>query len=227
MRDPEMTFRVDREKGTMEPLTFRQDGSIQIYQEVYPEPGKWIPKLHRDLNTFCNQIFNRVPVSRRKAECNFAALMVKLRGTDFIGLHEPCQKRRFFRSYRGLIVALGNGSFPALFAAVLNRLFLPGEQGAGPTLPGLRQVGDFFEMFGEDAKTAAALLDLSLTTRPIAGVGRVEMCGIPAHAVEQYVEKLREFHSVTLAPVEAQTGERRPSTLLSRQEQAIQVTKLR
>ena len=40
--------------------------------------------------------------------------------------------------------------------------------------------------------------------------------------MEQYVEKLREFHSVTLAPVEAQTGERRPSTLLSRQEQAIQ-----
>ena len=55
MRDPEMTFRVDREKGTLEPLTFRQDGSIQIYQEVYPEPGKWIPKLHRDLNTFAQQ----------------------------------------------------------------------------------------------------------------------------------------------------------------------------
>ena len=68
----------------------------------------------------CNQIFNRVPVSRRKAECNFAALMVKLRGTDFIGLHEPCQKRRFFRSYRGLIVALGNGSFPALFSVTVS-----------------------------------------------------------------------------------------------------------
>ena len=86
----------------------------------------------------------------------------------------------------------------------------------------LFQVGDFFEMFDEDAKTASALLDLSLTTRPIAGVGRVEMCGVPVHAVEQYVEKLREFHSVTLVPVEAQTGERQPSTLLSRQEQAIQ-----
>ena len=55
IRDPEMTFRVDREKGTLEPLTFRQDGSIQIYQEVCPEPGKWIPKLHRDLNTFAQQ----------------------------------------------------------------------------------------------------------------------------------------------------------------------------
>jgi len=85
----------------------------------------------------------------------------------------------------------------------------------------LFQVGDFFEIFGEDAKTASALLDLSLTTRPIAGVGRVEMCGVPVHAVEQYVEKLREFHSVTLAPVEAQTGERQPSTLISWQAQAI------
>ncbi|MDE6590238.1 MAG: hypothetical protein K2K53_07835, partial [Oscillospiraceae bacterium] len=55
MRDPEMTFRVDREKGTLEPLTFQQDGSIQLYQQVYPEPGKWIPKLRSDLNTFAQQ----------------------------------------------------------------------------------------------------------------------------------------------------------------------------
>ena len=40
MRDPEMTFRVDRDKGTLEPLTFQQDGSIQVYQQVYPEPGR-------------------------------------------------------------------------------------------------------------------------------------------------------------------------------------------
>ena len=52
MYDPEMTFRVDREKGTMEALTFRQDGGIPLYQEVYPEPGKWIPKLRNDLNSF-------------------------------------------------------------------------------------------------------------------------------------------------------------------------------
>ncbi len=41
----------------------------------------------------------------------------------------------------------------------------------------LFQVGDFFEMYGKDAKTAAKLLDLNLTTRPVAGAGRVEMCG--------------------------------------------------
>lgn len=52
MNDPEMTFRVDREKGTMEALTFQQDGGVPIYQQVYPEPGKWIPKLRNDLNNF-------------------------------------------------------------------------------------------------------------------------------------------------------------------------------
>ncbi len=48
MNDPEMTFRVDQEKRTMEALTF----GVPIYQQVYPEPGKWIPKLRNDLNNF-------------------------------------------------------------------------------------------------------------------------------------------------------------------------------
>jgi len=63
----------------------------------------------------------------------------------------------------------------------------------------LFQVGDFFEMYGEDAKTAAELLDLNLTTRPVAGAGRVEMCGIPAHNLEQSVDKLRATHGVTIS----------------------------
>ena len=63
----------------------------------------------------------------------------------------------------------------------------------------LFQVGDFFEMYGEDAKTAAQLLDLHLTTRPIAGAGRVEMCGVSAHNLEQFVEKLRATNGVTIA----------------------------
>lgn len=60
MYDPEMTFRVGREKGTLEPLTFRQDGSIQIYQEVYPEPGKWVPRLWSALNTFAQGWFKNI-----------------------------------------------------------------------------------------------------------------------------------------------------------------------
>ena len=67
--------------------------------------------------------------------------MDNLRGADPVGLHEPRQKRCFLRSYRGLIVTLGDGGLPALFAIVLNGLFLPGEQGAGLALPGLRLNG--------------------------------------------------------------------------------------
>ena len=71
----------------------------------------------------------------------------------------------------------------------------------------LFQVGDFFEMYGEDAKNAAKLLDLHLTTRPIAGAGRVEMCGIPAHILEQSVEKIRGNSSVTVARFNSADGE--------------------
>ena len=53
----------------------------------------------------------------------------------------------------------------------------------------LFQVGDFFEMYGEDAKQAAELLDLNLTTRAIPGAGRVAMCGVPAHSLERYAER--------------------------------------
>ena len=52
----------------------------------------------------------------------------------------------------------------------------------------LYQIGDFFELYGEDAKTAADLLGLTLTTRPIGGVGRVDVCGFPTYALDEYVE---------------------------------------
>ena len=55
MYDPKMTFRVDREKGTLEALTFQQDGFPRRYDEVYPEPGKWRPKLRNSLNSFAQQ----------------------------------------------------------------------------------------------------------------------------------------------------------------------------
>ena len=63
----------------------------------------------------------------------------------------------------------------------------------------LFQVGDFFEMYGEDAKVVSDLLDLKLTTRAVPDAGRVEMCGIPSHILEQSVEKIRETYGVTVA----------------------------
>ena len=79
----------------------------------------------------------------------------------------------------------------------------------------LFQVGDFFEMFGEDAKQAAALLELNLTTRELPGTGRVEMCGIPAHILERYVEKLRDKHDVTIAATKGNSTERHVYTMRS------------
>jgi len=60
MYDPEMTFRIDHEARTLEPLTFRQDGSLPIYQQVYPAPGRWIPKLRNDLSAFADQWFKNI-----------------------------------------------------------------------------------------------------------------------------------------------------------------------
>ena len=79
----------------------------------------------------------------------------------------------------------------------------------------LFQVGDFFELYGEGAKQAAELLDLNLTTRAIPGAGRVEMCGVPAHNLEQYVERLRDKYDVTIAEAPDFRGERHIYTLRS------------
>ena len=79
----------------------------------------------------------------------------------------------------------------------------------------LFQVGDFFEMYGEDAKQAAELLDLNLTTREIPGAGRVEMCGVPAHNLEMYVERLRDKYDVTIAEAPDFRTERHIYTLRS------------
>ena len=51
------------------------------------------------------------------------------------------------------------------------------------------RLGDFYELFGEDAVTAAPLLEVQLTSRDKSGEG-VPMCGIPYHAWEGYADKL-------------------------------------
>ena len=67
----------------------------------------------------------------------------------------------------------------------------------------LFKVGDFYEMYGEDAKIAAEVLDVKLTSRAIQGAGRVDLCGIPAFNVEEATEKLRAEHSVTVGEFDA------------------------
>ena len=77
------------------------------------------------------------------------------------------------------------------------------------------QRGDFFEFYGEDARQAAEVLEMNLTTRNIPGTGRVEMCGLPSHNLEMYVEKLRDKYDVTIAEAPDFRGERHIYTLRS------------
>ena len=52
------------------------------------------------------------------------------------------------------------------------------------------RMGDFYELFFDDAITAAKILDIALTKRGKHGEREVEMCGVPAHSHEAYLEKL-------------------------------------
>ena len=54
------------------------------------------------------------------------------------------------------------------------------------------RLGDFYEMFFDDAKTAAKELDLYLTGRDCGLTERAPMCGVPYHAVDNYIAKLIE-----------------------------------
>lgn len=54
----------------------------------------------------------------------------------------------------------------------------------------LYRLGDFYECFFEDAKTASRELDLVLTGRDCGMPERAPMCGVPYHAVETYLQKL-------------------------------------
>ncbi len=52
------------------------------------------------------------------------------------------------------------------------------------------RMGDFYELFFDDAIKAARLLDITLTTRGASGGNPIKMAGVPFHAVEQYLAKL-------------------------------------
>ena len=57
----------------------------------------------------------------------------------------------------------------------------------------LFRVGDFFETFDEDAKTASKVLGITLTKRSNGGAGDVPLAGFPHHALETYLPKFVRF----------------------------------
>jgi DNA mismatch repair protein MutS len=63
----------------------------------------------------------------------------------------------------------------------------------------LFRLGDFYEIFFEDAELAAPIMGVTLTSRPLGKSGRAPMCGVPHHAWQSYVGKLlRAGHKVVI-----------------------------
>ena len=61
------------------------------------------------------------------------------------------------------------------------------------------RMGDFYELFYDDAKRAASLLDITLTSRGKSAGNAIPMAGVPYHAVEGYLAKLvRKGESVAI-----------------------------
>lgn len=61
------------------------------------------------------------------------------------------------------------------------------------------RMGDFYELFFDDARRAASLLDITLTSRGKSGGDNIPMAGVPFHAAEPYLAKLvRQGESVAI-----------------------------
>ena len=70
---------------------------------------------------------------------------------------------------------------------------------ANPDCIVLYRIGDFYEMFFEDAKLISKELELTLTGRDCGLEERAPMCGVPHHAVDTYIEKMIEYgHKVAI-----------------------------
>ena len=52
------------------------------------------------------------------------------------------------------------------------------------------RLGDFYEMFFDDAKLASSILELTLTSRACGGGEKAPMCGVPFHSADNYIAKL-------------------------------------
>src|SRR6476619_662075 len=73
-------------------------------------------------------------------------------------------------------------------------------KGQNPDILLFCRMGDFYELFYDDARRAASLLDITLTARGQSAGQHIPMAGAPFHAVEGYLAKLdRKGESVALS----------------------------
>lgn len=77
------------------------------------------------------------------------------------------------------------------------------------------QVGDFYELFFDDAKNAASLLGITLTKRGTINGEHIPLCGVPVHMIDHYVPKLiKAGHTVLVCN---QTEVAQPGKLVKRE----------
>ncbi|HXG29647.1 MAG TPA: DNA mismatch repair protein MutS [Nevskiales bacterium] len=69
------------------------------------------------------------------------------------------------------------------------------------------RMGDFYELFYDDARRAAALLDITLTQRGQSGGAPIPMAGVPCHAADQYLARLlKKGESVAICEQVGEVG---------------------
>ncbi len=77
----------------------------------------------------------------------------------------------------------------------------------------LYQVGDFFEVMGDDARTVAEKFDLVLTGRDVGYSDKIAMCGFPVRSKEKYIKGLNELgYAVVVSSLD--NGKRREDSYL-------------
>jgi DNA mismatch repair protein MutS len=70
------------------------------------------------------------------------------------------------------------------------------------------RMGDFYEMFYDDARRAASILDIALTSRGQSGGENIPMAGVPVHSMENYLARLvRRGESVAICEQLGEPGQ--------------------
>lgn len=81
----------------------------------------------------------------------------------------------------------------------------------------LFQVGDFFEVFFDDAKVVADTLNIRLTARHKDQPEPVDMCGVPVHAIDNYLPKLLDAGLSCVVVTQVETAERSSKGMVRRE----------
>ncbi len=93
------------------------------------------------------------------------------------------------RLYRTLYWSRMSAPLPVTSLTPMMRQYLEVKAQVGDALL-MYRMGDFYEMFFEDARRAAPILEVQLTARHKGSENEAPMCGVPYHALEAYLGKL-------------------------------------